>query len=1016
MEDAPCQTHQTADGLPHFPSPKTNAQNGSSSSIRKEFDPPAAGMEFESYDDAYNYYSCYAREAGFSVRVKNSWFKRNSREKYGAVLCCSSQGFKRAKDVNRLRKETRTGCPAMMRMRLVGSKRWRILEVILDHNHALGAKVHKPAKNKLISESDPEAQPAKLYRALVIDTASDGTLSFDLRRADTTSGPPNLLPESHHRFSLSHIVRKVPEKLGGLRNYDAVRKTFLKVVYEALKPFDFETTWGFMIQRFGIADNEWLQSLYEDRALWAPAYLKDTFFMGMAESLNPIFDKCLHKQTPLKEFLDKYELALQRKQREETSADMESRGSNPELRTRCPFEIQVSKIYTRAMFERFRVEVMEMYSCFHTMQVHADGPVSIFVVKERVAAALQEGNRREVREFEILYNRGAGEVRCICGCFNLYGYLCRHALCVLNFNGVEEIPARYILSRWKKDYKRLCVSGRGSGGCDSTGRVEWMGQLYRRAVQVVEEGVISLDHYKVALRAFEESLERMDEASVNGEPPPLVTGGECAMTEYVGRTGRVLPGDNPLPPAVGMEFESYEDVYFFYNCYARQQGFGVRVSNTWYRKGRERYRVKLSCSSAGFKKQTAAQRPRPETRTGCAAMIKFRLMEDSGRWRIIETELDHNHLTSPVDASSYKSHRAVCVGSKRPVAENGVGKIRLFRTVVVDEVDARVSDLDNGRIGAKLSLEKGEFKLFEEFDAIWKAFARAVYHSLCEDEFEDAWEEMVLRYGLSSCDLIKALYEERKRWAPVYLKEVYLAGMFPMKENELLISPFERCLRPNTSLREFLGSYEHAITEIEQRESLSDLESKSSCPVLKSNFYFELQVSKLYTNDVFKNFQDEIEGMYSCLSIRQMSIDGSIATYIVKEDIQVVENRREVKDFEVIYNTSDADSVCACGLFNFRGYLCRHLLSVINQLGLEEIPPQYVLERWRKDIERNYVFDYGHKGIDIHNPLHRYDNLYKCVVKVVEEGRKSRDHYKFALDSLDEILNRVRIQGDYTAK
>ncbi|GAB4842099.1 hypothetical protein Ancab_012059 [Ancistrocladus abbreviatus] len=82
--------------------------NGNSTSeLRKEFVAPAVGMEFESYDDAYNYYSCYAKEVGFRVSVKNSWFKRNSKEKYDAVLCCSSQGFKGAKDVNRLRKETR---------------------------------------------------------------------------------------------------------------------------------------------------------------------------------------------------------------------------------------------------------------------------------------------------------------------------------------------------------------------------------------------------------------------------------------------------------------------------------------------------------------------------------------------------------------------------------------------------------------------------------------------------------------------------------------------------------------------------------------------------------------------------------------------------------------------------------------------------------------------------------------------------------------------------------------------
>ncbi|KAL0441650.1 UNVERIFIED_CONTAM: protein FAR1-RELATED SEQUENCE 6 [Sesamum radiatum] len=305
-------------------------------------------------------------------------------------------------------------------------------------------------------------------------------------------------------------MRKVPEKLGGLRNYDAIRKALLKGVYEALKPFDFEAAWGFMIQRFGVADNEWLRSLYEDRALWAPVYLKDTFFMGMAttqpwETLNAFFDKYLHKQTPLKEFLDKYELALQKKHKEEVIADMESRNSSPELKTRCSFELQLSKVYTRAIFKRFQLEVEEMYSCFSTTQIHIDGPITIFLVKERV---LHDGNRREIRDFEVLYNRAAAEVRCICSCFNFYGYLCRHALCVLNFNGVEEIPSKYILSRWKKDYKRLYLPDHGADNAGSE-RVQWFNQLYRSALQVVEEGVISLDHYKVALRAFEESLDRV---------------------------------------------------------------------------------------------------------------------------------------------------------------------------------------------------------------------------------------------------------------------------------------------------------------------------------------------------------------------------------------------------------------------------------------------------------------------------------------------------------------------------
>ncbi|KAL1565026.1 protein FAR1-RELATED SEQUENCE 6-like isoform X1 [Salvia divinorum] len=648
----------------------------------------------------------------------------------------------------------------------------------------------------------------------------------------------------------------------------------------------------------------------------------------------------------------------------------------------------------------------------------------------------------------------------------------------------------------------------------------------------------------------------MDDVSLNSEPTydeEFEIDGEFAMTEYIGQGGEVLQGDDP---AVGMEFESYDDVYFFYNCYAKQQGFGVRVSNTWYRKSKERYRGKLSCSSAGFKKKTDANRPRPETRTGCPAMIKFRLM-DNKRWRIIETELEHNHLTTPANANIYKSHKISDPGSKRPLPINGadqVQRIRLFRTVVIDADDIDEDDfrdnIDQGDDKLKLNPgdsqemlkfftrmqlndpsffysmdinEKGclrnvfwaearcraaysyfgdvlfvnttnltenyevplvvftginhhaqtvplgcglvavqtvesfvwlcrawltymvgrspqtintseckalqtavadvfprashclslsdimkmvlhEVACLEEYVAIKNGLTRAVYHSLRSDEFEAAWVDMVQSHGLQNHKWLQNLYEDRKRWVPVYLKEIVFAGMFPVD------SPFQEYLKQHTSLREFLSSYDRAQQDIHLRETVSDIESNKSTCLLKSQLFFELQLSKLYTKNIFERFQEEVEGVHSCYNIRQKSIEGSVATFIVKEDVQVEENRKETRDFKVIYNSGDAVEVlCVCALFNLRGYLCRHALCVINQVGLDEIPPRYVLARWRKDINRSYTFDYRLNGIDIKNPVHRYDNLYRSVVKVVEEGRKSHDRYRFVAQSL---MNKVVIQDD----
>ncbi|KAG4972696.1 hypothetical protein JHK84_038771 [Glycine max] len=239
----------------------------------------------------------------------------------------------------------------------------------------------------------------------------------------------------------------------------------------------------------------------------------------------------------------------------------------------------------------------------------------------------------------------------------------------------------------------------------------------------------------------------------------------------------------PVVPAVGMEFDSYEDVYYFYNWYANEQGFGVRFTNTWYRKTKERYRAKLSCSSAGFKKRTEANRPRPETRTGFPAMIKF----------------------------------------------------RMFRTLIVDAQDEGKSQ--------------------------------------------------------------NALYSNQ--W----------------KLNK-------------------------------------DLDSKSSSFVPKSRSYFELQINA----------------------------DGPVVTYIVQEQVEVEGNQRDARDYEVCYNEAEMEVLCICGLFNFRGCLCRHALFILSQNEIKEIPAQYILLRWRKGQ----------------------------AVKVVEEGKKSHDHYRTAVhDVIGEYIEQA---------
>ncbi|XAR50529.1 hypothetical protein NMG60_11004879 [Bertholletia excelsa] len=627
-------------------------QNGLSR--EKSYPPPVVGMEFDSYDDAYNYYNCYAKELGFAIRVKSSWTKRNSKEKRGAVLCCNCEGFKTIKEAGSRRKETRTGCLAMIRLRLVESNRWRVDEVKLEHNHlfdperAQNSKSHKKMdaageKRKLEPPLDVEVQTIKLYRTPVVDTMGYGSLSekeissqvdqfnhlklrkgdaqviynyfcrmqltdpnffyvmdlndeghlrnvfwidsrsraaygyfADVITLDTTclsnkyeipllaflgvnhhgqsimlgcgllvdesletyiwllrawltcmSGRPpqtiltdqtkslqtaiaEVFPRVHHRLCLSFVMRSILENLGELQESGTFHNLVNRTVHSCLKVDEFEIAWKDMVLQFGIKDHEFFRALYEDRERWAPVYLKDTFFAGMlisqpGESLNPFFDGYVHKETTLKEFFDIYDLVLQKKHQNEALHDFESKELSPMLKTGRPYELQLSKVYTKELFSKFQEEVEMMTSCLSITQIHPNGSTITYMVKERE----EDGNMRGIRNFEVMYDKAGAEVRCICGCFNFKGYLCRHALCVLNYNRVDEVPTQYILSRWRKDVKRLYVPDLGSNCIDVSNPVQWFDHLYRRALQVVEEGMTSQDHFMVAWQAFKESLNKV---------------------------------------------------------------------------------------------------------------------------------------------------------------------------------------------------------------------------------------------------------------------------------------------------------------------------------------------------------------------------------------------------------------------------------------------------------------------------------------------------------------------------
>ncbi|XP_020252347.1 protein FAR1-RELATED SEQUENCE 5-like [Asparagus officinalis] len=111
---------------------------------------PLLGIKFNSYEEGYNYYNSYALLMGFGIRKSMVNYSRKTREVVDRKYVCDKEGHrpKRDKIENPVRRETRVGCKAMMRIKLLEDKSWEVTGFIEEHtNHVLSspdkAKMHR---------------------------------------------------------------------------------------------------------------------------------------------------------------------------------------------------------------------------------------------------------------------------------------------------------------------------------------------------------------------------------------------------------------------------------------------------------------------------------------------------------------------------------------------------------------------------------------------------------------------------------------------------------------------------------------------------------------------------------------------------------------------------------------------------------------------------------------------------------------------------------------------------------
>ncbi|KAH7515771.1 hypothetical protein FEM48_Zijuj10G0061500 [Ziziphus jujuba var. spinosa] len=119
-------------------------------------------------------------------------------------------------------------------------------------------------------------------------------------------------------------------------------------------------------------------------------------------------------------------------------------------------------------------------------------------------------------------------------------------------------------------------------------------------------------------------------------------------------------------------------------------------------------------------------------------------------------------------------------------------------------------------------------------------------------------------------------------------------------------------------------------------------------------------------------------------------------------------DRSKEAHFIVCWDKEKYEIKCACRLFEFKGILCKHSLSVLIKVQIKQVPEKYILAQWRKDLKRSrtkvrVAYD-NWKG---DHEAQCYHKLQKKLDDVADLTVISDENCAILLNMIDEFQSKV---------
>jgi hypothetical protein len=229
--------------------------------------------------------------------------------------------------------------------------------------------------------------------------------------------------------------------------------------------------------------------------------------------------------------------------------------------------------------------------------------------------------------------------------------------------------------------------------------------------------------------------------------------------------------------------------------------------------------------------------------------------------------------------------------------------------------------------------------------SFWASLNACVWGSETGYEFETQWNALIIKYGLEGNAWLANRYDIRESWIPAYFQNIPLAGLLrTTSRSESANSFFNRFIHRKLSFVEFWLRLDTALECQRQEELKEDHMTVHAMLQLITGWSVEKQGSMLYTRNIFKKFQTEVQAARDHCRVVSITEFESVKMVVI--------NDGSMKDRVVRWCISDIFGCCSCMLFETVGIPCRHIILAAKGEELEELPLAYILKRFKIRCKR----------------------------------------------------------------